>query len=347
MTGLRGDDLWEAVGRLLDTAPLISDLQEHRLELLGARRLRELGRPVPAPLLEAERDAAVVLMTAPMVLERVRGALEGSIVLFKGLEVAALYPEPGLRTMRDLDLLVPDAPGAQRRLIDVGFVEVGPPEIYENIHHLRPLAWPGLPVIVELHHSPKWVEWGTPPSLDELLANARAAATGVPGVLSLSASHHALVVAAHSWSNTPLGRMRDLLDAHLLAAEAAPGELMATARRWGLDHMWRTTSAVTAAVLDPTMRRPLVLASWGRNLRPLRGRTVVEHHLERWTSPFSALPPRPASAAVAGAIARDLRPEPGESWGAKGRRACRALRDARRRKTHHDLDAETPPDGIA
>ena len=42
------------------------------------------------------------------------------MVLMKGLEVGAYYPDPGLRPFRDLDLLVDDAERAQQALIEAG-----------------------------------------------------------------------------------------------------------------------------------------------------------------------------------------------------------------------------------
>jgi Uncharacterised nucleotidyltransferase len=329
---------WAAVDRWIDDAPILSDLEEHRLELLAARRLRALGRAVPEPMRAAERKAAVMSMTAPMVLDRVREAAEGPLILFKGLEIAALYPDPSLRTLHDLDLLVPDAAAVQRRLIAAGFVEVGVPELYEDIHHLRPLQWPGLPVLVEVHRCPKWLEGVAPPPIDVLLAAAGPAAAAVPGVLTLAPSHHALVVAAHSWTNSPLGRLRDLLDAHLLALQAAPGEIEAAARRWGMERVWRTTARATAALIDPGRPASAPLRTWARHLRTARGRTVLEYHVQRWSSGFWAMAPRPATAVGLRALLDDLRPDDGESWRAKARRSGRSMWAASRRKVHHDVD---------
>ena len=84
------------------------------------------------------------------------------MILFKGMEVAARYPDPALRVFHDLDILVPDSAAAQARLIAAGFEEVGEPEIYEDIHHLRPLRSPGLPIVVEVHHAPKWPDHAAP-----------------------------------------------------------------------------------------------------------------------------------------------------------------------------------------
>ena len=84
----------------------------------------------------------------------------------KGPEVALRYPGPALRGFRDLDLLVPDAPAVQRELLAAGFEPVGLPEKYAAIHHLRPLAYPGLPLLVEVHDRPKWPEHLRTPAKD-------------------------------------------------------------------------------------------------------------------------------------------------------------------------------------
>ena len=319
-----------------DAAPLPSEIEAHGLQLVAARRLRELGRPVPEEFVAQERDATVIAITAPMVLQRVREALDCPVVLFKGMEVAARYRDPALRTYHDLDILVPDAEAAQRALLAAGFEESGNPEVYIDIHHLRPLKWPQLPVIVEVHHAPKWPLYATAPPAHELIRSAVQGTTGVPGVLALPPAPHALVLAAHSWSNVPLGRLRDLLDVHLVAAESPPGELMALARRWGMDRVWATTRRALASLLDPRRPPSIPLRTWARGLRTTRSRTVLEYHVERWTSGFWAVPPRRAIAVAGSTARRELRPLEGETWGTKLSRSGRALRDAGRRKREHD-----------
>ena len=84
-------------------------------------------------------------------------------MLFKGPETAAHYPHPALRRFWDLDLLVPDAGATQRSLLKAGFREVGDPALYADIHHLRPLTLPGLPLAVEVHDRPKWADGLRPP----------------------------------------------------------------------------------------------------------------------------------------------------------------------------------------
>jgi hypothetical protein len=252
------------------------------------------------------------------------------------MEVAARYPDPTLRIFHDLDILVPDSAAAQAALIAAGFEEVGEPELYRGIHHLRPLRFPGLPIVVEVHHRPKWPRYSDPPPPADLLATAVPGATGVEGVLALTPPAHALVLAAHAWSNVPLGRLRDIVDVHLVAAEASPSEIEALARRWGMDRLWRTTRGAADSVLDPARRPTLPVRTWARGLRQARGRTVLEHHTERWTSGFWAIPPRRALDESLRVARRELRPEGDEPWSRKLRRAATAVRDAGRRKSDHD-----------
>ncbi|MGD9570390.1 MAG: nucleotidyltransferase family protein [Thermoleophilia bacterium] len=335
LTGPAEARLWGAVDRWIGPVVHEDDLAEHRLQLLAARALRQAGRPVPEGFIELESIATVVGITAPLVLERVRAAVDGPVVLFKGMEVAAHYPDPALRLFHDLDILVPDAPAAQRALIAAGFEEVGEPEVYEDIHHLRPLKLPSLPTIVEVHHAPKWPLYATPPPASELIARAVPGHTGVDGVLALDPASHALVLAAHSWSNVPLGCIRDLVDVQLVARRSTPAEVASLARRWGVAGMWGTTDAAARAVLAGG-RPTLPMLTWAGGLRAPRGRTVLESHLERWFAGFWAVPARHAADECLRVARKELRPEGGEGWPAKLSRSAAAVRGAGRRKADHD-----------
>src|SRR4051794_30526645 len=107
-TAPRLDRLWPRLDALIDRAG-DADLRSHRLEVLAAHRRRADGRHVPSAFVEQERAAALAAITAPLVLDRVAAAYGKPAVLFKGPEVAALYPAPALRSYWDLDLLVADA----------------------------------------------------------------------------------------------------------------------------------------------------------------------------------------------------------------------------------------------
>lgn len=330
-----GASIWPGVFRLVDEPRSIDALRRHGLQLIAAHRLRERGLPVAAELADDERRAAVTDVTAQALLERARSAYDGTLVVLKGPELARRYASPTLRPYDDVDLLVDDGDAAERALLAAGFEAVGNPEAYREIHHRRPLAWPGLPLSIELHTRPKWVDGLTPPPAGELLARAVPTDVGADGLLALPPAEHALVVAAHAWAHEPLRKALDLVDASLLAREADAAELEDLARRWGIERVWHTTAAAADALLGDGAQ-PAALRIWARHLRPLRERSVLESHLERWLSGFWSLPPGKAVAALAAAVAGDLMPAPDESWREKGARARTALRHAAMPRSAHD-----------
>jgi hypothetical protein len=329
------NDVWTRVDELIERAERPSDLRWHRLHLIGAARLRERGLPVPHEFVPDEFSSTVMTLAAPELLRRVRETLDGPVVLLKGPEVAALYPEPTLRPFRDLDLLVPAPHEAWRSLVQAGFVATGDPTLYVDIHHLRPLYLPGYPLVIELHSKPKWVPWVAPPSAAELFAAAVPSATGVDGILAPAPAHHAVALAAHSWAHEPLRRVHELLDVLLVTAQTDREEAARVSQSFGVARLWRITVDAADAVLGDG-RRPLALAIWARNLERVRERTVLESHLEHLLAPFSIADQRVAARMAGRALGRDLRPEEGESWGDKFRRTVFALRDATTRASDHD-----------
>jgi hypothetical protein len=341
---LTADRLWEGVDRLIDRAPHLADLRSHRLELLAAQRWRSLGLPVPEELAAEERLAALAVLSAPILLERARAAYDGRMLLMKGPEVAARYPNPAARFFKDIDLLVDSAEAAQRALLAAGFQVVGDPGLYVEIHHLRPLAFPGLPLTMELHSRPKWIDGLTPPRAADLFAVATESEMGLDGILTLRPAHHALVLAAHSWGHEPLRRLRDLVDVAAMAEGLDREELHRLAAAWGMERAWRTTvSAADALLLDATP--PPAVRIWARNLVKVRERTVLENHLARWLSNFWALPVRDAVRSLASTFGREIRPAPGESWSAKLSRSARAVRNALLRRSEHDESLARRRDG--
>jgi hypothetical protein len=338
--------IWTAVDRLVDRARHLSDLRGHRIELLAGRRWRMLGRPIPSELVLAERKAAISTLTAPAVLEKVRACYDGCIVVMKGLEVAARYPDPALRAFGDIDLLIPDAAEAQHALLAAGFQPLGDyPELYaHDVHHLRPLWWPGLPVYVEVHKRPNWPSWLSLPPTGELVSAAVPSSSGVKDVLALHPSHHALVLAAHAWGRAPLGALRDLIDIAAMTDGLERSELDNCARRWGMERIWRTTTSTIDAVLLEEAPTTLAVSIWARHLKTVRDRTVFENHLQRLVSSFWALPAGKAARATANVILDEVRPAYGETWRAKLRRSGRAIRAASRRESEHR--AALGPEGI-
>ena len=269
--------VFERVDDLIDRSPSLADLRHHRIELLAARRRRELGLGLPASLVAQERLSAAAALAAPVLLERVRAASDGPLVLFKGPQIARLYPDRALRSFRDLDLLVADAHATQRGLLAAGFREVGDPDLYERIHHLRPLHWPGLPLIVEIHHSPKWVDGLDAPAAAELIEAAVPCPGAPEGVLELPSAHHALVLAAHAWAHRPLSRLRDLLDIRLVADGADPSRSRDSRGRGacaasGPPQRTRSTRSSTARGARPPWRCGPATSS-RRASRPCSSRT--------------------------------------------------------------------------
>jgi putative nucleotidyltransferase-like protein len=335
--------LWDRVGAVLERAPDFSDLQAHRLHLLAAHQWRERGRELPAAVVEEERLAALRTLLAPLLLAQIRKSCDGRILLMKGAEVALSYPDAALRPYRDVDILVDDAPAVQRSLLAAGFEPVGQPDAYyEGRHHLRPLVFADYPLFVEVHSRPEWPKWTSPPSNEELFAAAGPSELGIDGVLALHPATHAVVLTAHSWSEVPLRRALDVLDAAALAEHADRDELAATARRWGLGGVWKVTEEAARALFLGE-RTPSSMRIWARDLLQVRDRTVLENHVRRIISPFWVLPFHRALAVAGGAAVAEVRPSGDEPWTAKLDRARRALRNPLRQLSDHDRDRSPSP----
>lgn len=328
-------DLWRAVDRLLADAS-VEGAQVHGVGPLLAQTWRRSGREVPPELAFEEHLAACSMLLVDPLLRRIRAACDGPLVLLKGPEVAALYPGER-RRFGDLDLLVPDPGATHRSLREAGFVEVGDPDLYRDLYHLRPLEAPELPLAVEVHAAPKWPQRLTPPPVDEIIAAAVPTRLGIEGVLAPRASHHALLLAAHAWAHEPLQKLRDLVDVAAVHATADPDEVAAVAEAWRVDRLWATTAGAMRWLFDGGPR-PFPLRSWARQLPAVRERTVFENHLQKWLAGYWALPAPSALAANAEAVAFDLRPAVEEPWRAKFARARRALLGARMPVSTHNRE---------
>jgi Uncharacterised nucleotidyltransferase len=327
--------IWEGVDRLIDVAAGPRDLRAHGLHLLAVRRWRSRGRVVPDELVGAERAASFVALAAPLVLAEVRAAYDGAIVVLKGPELAARYPDPALRPYGDLDLLVDDGAAARRAMLGAGFTPAGAMP-RDDFHHLQGLQSPRFPLRVEVHTRLGWVDGANPPRLQELLESAQPTAVAVDGVLALTPAHHAVLVAVHAWVHEPLGRISQLVDAALLASECDRRDISVVASRWGVGKLWRTTADAFDALLFDERARRRTIGVPLRKLECVRERTVLESHLYRALAPFWALPPSAALAASAAAFGRAVRPAPGESWSEKAWRAQKAIRHATMRRSQHE-----------
>lgn len=327
--------LWERVGELLDSAPSNEGVVVHGVDLLRAWRMRQLGQLVPEELQFRERLARATALAAPALLQRIRSTLDGPIILIKGPEIARLYPEQS-RSYGDVDLLVPDALSAQSALTSAGFEEVGDPKLFVDIHHLRPLVWPSLPLTVELHSRPKWPDNIAGPTFTDLIDAAEPSQSGPPGILSLSPEQHAVVVAAHAWAHVPLRGLRDLIDLAAVSLNIDRAQARAFARSFGLERIWDTSINAADSLFGSGATRSLPLALWARHVPDVRERTVLESHVEQVLSPFWALPPGRATICSLTQLTETFRRAEGDSAFEKTRRAALALRRAFAPRSIHD-----------
>jgi hypothetical protein len=322
--------MWDRIDLLLERAPHEDALRLHRVELLEARRRRANGIPL-GPLSLDETTAVLCDLAVVPLLSRVRAAWDGPLVLLKGAEVSLDYPGPRLRRFCDLDLLTDDAAGAQAALLAAGFQVI---EDHDSEHHLRALAWPGLPLAVEVHSRPHWPKGVPAPTSEELIASAVPSRVGVDGVLALPPAAHALVLAAHAWSHDQLGRLGNLIDVAVTLQRADDSDVAALARRWGCARLWRTTRAAVAVMFEGTGRSAAV-TSWARHLRDVRDRTVLEWHVKQALAPIWGLPRRRIPAALLAGLRATAAPAKAEPWRVKLRRAGLALSHARTARSDH------------
>lgn len=275
--------IWSAVDRLVDQTADEAGVHDHALDLWAARRWRTTGRDVPSSFLVHERAAAMATLALPLQLAWIRQVLDGPIILLKGPEVAARYPDPALRPYGDLDLLVPDPDDAQRRLIAAGCEPVS-----EAAPHHRPgLCCPGWLLHVEIHERPNVPRWTTI-STAELFARAIPSVVPVEGIMSVPPADQAILLAAHSWLHEPLWRIGDLVDIAAMTEGLDPTELRVLAERWGMDRVWTITQQAIDAICTGEPPRAGMCRLLGNHLWSVRTRTLAETRMARLVSAFWA-----------------------------------------------------------
>lgn len=163
-------DVLKAAGGADDGPAALQDLDERRVRWAVVTGLGPLLRAVvpegsrltrsPAwPLvlgadLTARLEAADRLEAVVEILDAAEGRLRPPALL-KGISLCAQeYPQPHLRPMRDLDLLVErDAvPEVESILSRLGYERQGAAEAYRSHHHTAPFVHPRSQVWVEVHH---------------------------------------------------------------------------------------------------------------------------------------------------------------------------------------------------
>lgn len=320
---------------MIDRAPSLEALRAHRLQLLAASLWRSRGRPLPSGLREEERRATMTALAAAAVLRRVRAAYGGRLMLMKGPEVAASYPESRTRPYQDIDLLADDPTGAQRALIAAGFIPCVDERDHSRAQHLDPLIDPELGLIVEIHRRPNCPARLVAPPTDELFSLAVSSATGIDGLLAPSPAAHALLLGAHAWAHHPLGRVGDLIDVVALLPPDERPAAASLARRWGWGRMWQTTLLAADALLG-SAREPFALRTWARHLGTVSELSVLDNHVIRMIAPGFALPPGKVPLGIASELRGYAELNPGERWPRKLSRTALALRDAFTVKSQHD-----------
>ncbi len=326
--------LWARLSVLVDRAPTLSALREHRVNLFAARCWRDAGRRVPAELRADERNAAMTALSVEPLLRRVRAAYDGTLMLMKGPEAAAHHLHPETRCFRDLDLLVDDPVAAQRALIAAGFMQGPRAQKYAEAQHLAPLAYPGFPLIVELHRRPNLPPWIPRPPVEAILDLSAPSTTGVTGITAPVPPVHALLLAAHSWTDRPVARLVDLVDVLAVLGEDDREAAERLSRAWGWQRLWRTTLMLADGVLGDH-GLPLSLKTWARHFQCARERTVLEDHIARAAAPAWSVPRAGAGRALTTALIRTAARQPDEDWGEKLHRSRLALRHAFRAHSVH------------
>jgi hypothetical protein len=317
------EQIWRSLYDLVREAE-VPGVLANRLGPFAAGSLREHGRPVAVEYETEARLARAAWMGSITLLGRIRSLCEGPLLLFKGAEVAGLYPGHA-RAFMDIDLLCPDAAAVHAALRAGGFREVDDPEIYaREQHHLRPLQWPGLWLKVEVHTRPWWPPELTPPPIHEFVDRAVPSVTGVRGICAPSPAHHAIILSSHAWQSQALETLRDLVDIAAVAARADLREVDRIARAWGMQRIWRTTYGAARGLLYE--HRPTVaVRMWGRHLPVVRERSVLGNHLQRWLHGFWGFPPSVVLRRIARGLRQDILPHPGETWREKLIRTAYAL----------------------
>ncbi len=280
---------------------IVADAKRHRVSALLARALDRGGRL--AGLADAVRDALRAdlfeseMMRAGLAeaLGRAAVALDRDGVPFLALKGAALglavYPDPGLRPMTDIDLLVPAdrLDPALDALARSGFTT--PPDeekqFWSDAFYNLPVRAPGEhDRLVEIHWSIAQAGRHAP-DIDGLFARARSVEAGgrvlrVPGAADLLL-HQALHHSYHYFEPKLLW----IYDVALLHEPAAPvAEALARARRWGM----LTALALSTLQVDkafPGAAHPELLAAARANgrarvLLSLFGSREPVQLIDRW-----------------------------------------------------------------
>jgi hypothetical protein len=248
---------------------------------------------VPRSLRAARFEQAVIALETERVLQLVRLGTSGSRIIYKGAEMAACYPDPTLRTARDVDVLFADPVQVQSDLVAHGWIPKPTrgfhldPRKNTKVHQLAPLGWPGLTLPLEVHRTPNWPRWASPPQFAEILEASQPSLTGISGFRAPRTEHHALMILAHSWAGQPFEQLSQLIDFALLRDRCDDSELRRTARAWGLARLLDVADSTVESKLFGRSVTPWVVRSFASHLDDLSTPSSGRAQFNRYAaSPF-------------------------------------------------------------
>jgi glycosyltransferase involved in cell wall biosynthesis len=238
---------------------------------------------LPATDAQAERafDEADAAVLASLHLDRALRAVWDRFVtagidgrVFKGTSSAVLfYPEPGMRTYSDVDLLVPSGQfdTACALLVEMGGRRHSPDPrtgftaaLGKSAGFTLDGGWE-----VDLHRSPQGGPFGAAVPTDELFRSSTSIAVGGRTVAALSRTNLFLTASYHAVLPADRRRLVPLLDVAFMmgAADLDIADLCATAARW------QGSIVVAEAVIEASRLfelEPTPLLRWATGLRPSR-----------------------------------------------------------------------------
>ncbi|MCI5224994.1 MAG: hypothetical protein D3924_20580, partial [Candidatus Electrothrix sp. AR4] len=168
------DDSWN---RLLHEAERqgLAPLLYHHSRRIDIQPPKNMQRLLHSLYLRSRHANDVRCKATAKILNRYHSA-DIPVLLVKGIALCNLvYQDPGLRPMRDIDLLVnkSDLAAAKETLLDLGYLPEKGHDIPDDYYHLPPMVKKiqGLPVTIELHHNllpfhPRYPLWPLEKSYD-------------------------------------------------------------------------------------------------------------------------------------------------------------------------------------
>jgi hypothetical protein len=302
--------IWSGVACTIDAHPDVARLRAHGLAPLAAAHWRDTGHSLTQAV-DMDRVTATALgLQAERLLREVTSFADQPVLLLKGPEVAARYPELGLRDLTDVDILVADTDAMERSFSNAGWLEyTGPGELrwYDELHHAHPFVLPGSSLPIEPHRRPNWPIWGRAPGFPELHDAAVESAVAIDGLLAPKVEHHALLVLAHSWADVPFERFSQLIDFALLVEECDADELTKCARRWQLSRLLSVGLDAIDSLLLGRRSDALTVRWFAPHLRALATPTRARAQFDRYASGFFVTSPTCATSAMAAGSLRRLR----------------------------------------